>query len=45
MDISNGRCVQSLRGGDFKQRVTNDNDNDNGNDNDNDNDNDIDNDN
>ena len=29
MDISNGRCLQSLTSGDIRQRVTNNNDNDN----------------
>ena len=29
MEISNGRCLQSLMSGDFRQGVTNNNDNDN----------------
>ena len=37
MDISNGRFPQSLRSGDFRQGVSNNNVNDNDNDNDNDN--------
>ena len=37
MDISNGRFPQSLRSGDFRQGVSNNNVNDNANDNDNDN--------
>ena len=37
MDISSGRCVQSLRSGHFRQELTNDNGNYNGNDNGNDN--------
>ena len=32
MDIFNGSCLQSFRGGDFRQGMTNDNDNDNDND-------------